>query len=269
MIAYNSKKRKFPKGIVIGACALCLFLIFNIFSPKVRNFFYTASYPVQKVLWQAGEASHNFLSPFFVVHKIKAENASLVSQNNLLILQSAVIGELGAENQVLRQALELNLQKEYNLQLVEVIARGDNGDSFLINRGLSDGIKVGMPLINAEKVLFGKISETYNNFSRVTLLSQKGFVFDVKLSGKDAYAVVRGDGGFGLSLDLIPRDANLVLDDIVLTSSMEGNFPKDLLVGRVSRIKTEDTKSFQTAELVPYFDVNATDNLFVITNFRN
>jgi len=34
-------------------------------------------------------------------------------------------------------------------------------------------------------------------------------------------------------------------------------------------IKKEDTKSFQTAELEPFFDLKSAANLFVITNFKN
>lgn len=269
MMQYKPRGKKISITIIAISVAILLFLILNIFSHSVRNVFYTMSSPLQKVMWRVGESSANFLSPFFAVHKIKDENSNLVLQNNQLREQLSLSKGLEAENKVLRDALGLNLQKDYKLTLAEVISKDTSKDSILIYKGTEDGILQGMPVINEQKVLFGKISEVYKNFSRLTIISEKGSASDVKIKDKDIYGVIRGDGNLNLYLDLIPRDASLALGDVVLTSSLEGNFPKDLLVGTVGKIKIEDTKPFQTAELKPFFDINSTDNLFIITNFKN
>jgi len=257
MMQYKPQRKKISVTIIVVSAIILLFLVLNVFSHSVRNIFYIASSPLQKVLWKVGESSSNFLSPFLVVHRLKNENSNLILQNNQLSDRVALLEGLEAENQVLRDALNLNLQKNYKLSLVEVISKDTSKDSILINKGSEDGISTGMPVINGQKVLFGKISEVYKNFSRVTLISEKGFVFDIKIKDKDIYGVVRGNGNLGVYLDLIPRDTEITVGDVLLTSSLEGNFPK-----------VEDIKSFQTAEIKPFFDINSTNNLFVITNFK-
>jgi len=268
MMQYRQRK-KISITIVAIIAAILLFFVLNIFSHTVRNTFYSLSSPIQKVLWRVGESSSNFLSPFFVVHKLKSENVDLTSQNSQLLERVSTLEGLEAENRVLRDALSLNLQKDYKLVLADVISKDTSRDSILISIGSDDGISQGMPVINGQKVLFGKISQVYNNYSRVVMISEKGSTSDIRIKDKDIYGVIRGDGSLNFYLDLIPRDADMAVGDIVLTSSLEGNFPKDLLVGTVSRIKTEDTKPFKTADLKPFFDINSTDDLFVITNFKN
>lgn len=269
MMKYNPRKRKISILIIAITVAILLFFILNIFSHQVRNVFYVTSAPLQKILWRAGKSSFNFLSPFFIVHKLKNENNNLTLQNNQILTQVLFLEGIEAENQVLRDALSLTLQKDYKLILAEIISKDDDKDYILINKGSADGVSQGMPIITGQKVLFGKIFEVYKNFSRVAMISEKGFVSDIKIKDKDIYGVVRGDGNLNIYLDLIPRDTAIANGDIILTSSLEGNFPKDLLVGTITKIIKEDTKAFQTAELKPFFNINSSDSLFIITNFKN
>ena len=56
-------------------------------------------------------------------------------------------------------------------------------------------------------------------------------------------------------------------DDIVLTTSLGGNFPKGLLVGKVKNIKTSDTEPFQKAEVYSFLKIDDIKIVFAVTSF--
>lgn len=265
----NHKKRRYVRILIIVLIILLFFLILNTFSKTVRNFVYFVSSPVQKLLWKMGEGSSQFLEPFFIINKIKNDNSELVLKNQQLLLEVSDLEQLKQENQVLRDALSAGFEKDFELIATSVISKDNSEDYILLDKGVKDGISVGMPVINEQRVLFGKVSEVYGNFSRVVLISDESFVSDVKIQDKNIFGVVRGVGNLGLHLELIPRDSDLKEGDILMTSNLKGSFPKSLLIGQVSSVKKEDTKSFQEAEVTPSADLKSTNTLFVITNFKN
>ncbi len=254
--------KKITPFIVILAFILILVLL-NIFQKETRNFFYSIFSPIQKYLWTTGSNFYEFLGG-----NLKKENSELRVKNQELVNQLSLLEELKKDNEELRTALELNLNKDFKLVFAEIIAKDISENSILIDKGSEDGISKDMPVINGQRVIFGRISEVYNNFSRIVMITAKNFTFDVKVQNKEIYGVVRGERAMNIRLDLVPRDSELQEGDVLTTSSLEGVFPKNLLVGTVGEIKKEDTKFFQTAEIKPFLDIKSVENLFIITNFK-
>lgn len=250
--------------VLVVTTIIVLALIFlNFFQKETRNFFYSLFNPVQKIFWKAGNSFSGFFNGY-----LKKENLELNLKNQELLNQLSLLEALKKENEELRSALEVNLRKDFKLVFAEIIAKDISEDSILIDKGAEDGISKDMPVINGQKVVFGRISEVYNNFSRVALITGKNFSFDAKVQNKEIYGVARGEGAMNIRLDLVPRDSELQEGDVLTTSSLEGVFPKNLLVGTVGEIKKEDTKFFQTAGIKPFLDIKSVENLFVITNFK-
>ena len=105
------------------------------------------------------------------------------------------------------------------------------------------------------------------------MISSKNNVLNVKVQNSDSsvapiYGVVRGNGSSGIFLDLVPVDSKINKDDVLVTSALEGIFPRDLLVGRVKETEKNDLKPFQTIKVEPFFNVQEADNLFVITDYK-
>jgi len=133
---------------------------------------------------------------------------------------------------------------------------------------MKDGIAVGMPVITSKKILCGRVSETYDNFSRIMLVSDKASFFDAKVLGQDPdpdiFGVVKGTGSLGLEITLISKDKNIKIGDQIVTSPLEGIFPKGLLVGEINSVNNKDAEPFQSAEIKPLFDAGDINMVFVI-----
>jgi len=270
---------------LVGALALFILLfILNFFSAGIKNGFYAVSSPVQKTFWSAGESCSGFASSFVNAGSLSKQNQNLQGQVQQLQSQLASMQEVINGNQaqsVVSQACQNN---GFKLQMAGVVGLNDQ-DIMSINKGSDDGIKINMPVINQQGALYGKISKVYKNFSDVMLISNKNSVISVKVqqtsqststpaasaeasAPKEIDGVVKGIGKLGIYLDLVPIDDTINQGDLLVTSALENVFPKDLLVGTITKVQKNDQNPHQTAQVQPFLS-SSIDNLFVITNYKS
>ncbi len=271
--SFNKQKSILPR-VLAGIVALIIFVgVLNLFQSQIKNSFYFVFSPVQKVFWRAGDSASGFLGALLNSANLQKLNDGLKLENEKLLTEIISLQDLKTENQALKDAILCNADKNFNLILSDVTGLDSNNDFILINKGSDDGIKENMPVINQQKALFGKVFQVYKNFSRVMLISNKNSVLDVKIQAGDSnqqpvYGAVKGSGNLNVFLDLVLLGSQIKEGDVLITSALEGIFPKDLLVGKIVKKSENDLKPFQTAEIEPFFDVKNLDKLFVITDYR-
>jgi len=255
--------------IVIPVLIIVFFIFLNLgsVSPRVKNFFYLISEPAQKWFWEKGNRLSNFFETISEIKSLKKESDNLKLKIKTLESENLVLIELKKENEILRKALEIGLKKDFKLVFAQVIGKDVSQDSILIDQGSKDGVRVGLPVITQQKTLVGKISQVYENFSKVQLLSNNESSFDAKISDTEIYGIVKGKGNFKFYFDLIPKDREIKEGDFLVTSALGGVFPPGLLIGEIKEVKKSDVELFQKAEIKPAFDITELKFLFVITEW--
>ncbi len=249
--------------------AILFILSLNFFRTETKSFFYEISYPVQKNFWEAGVRAFSYFSSLGQSYFLKEENRILESRILDLLEENMRLKEFVGENQALRQALNLGLEKDFNLKLAELTGKASQGDSIFINKGSSSGLSEGMPLLSVEGILAGVITEVYNDFSRASLITNEDVSFNARVEGKeDIQGLVKGKGGMEMVFDLIPRTSDLKEGDMVLSTGLEGIFPPGIMVGQVKEIEADDAAPFKRAVLEPYFDLESLEWLFIITGTK-
>jgi len=278
--AKGGKKNLFSLTIIIIIGLLLIFSL-NFFQKEVKGFFYFISSPIQKTLWRAGDRVSDFFELITEIKNLKREKEELKLKIQELIAQNLSLKELEKENKVLRESLEIGLEKEFKLSLAEVVSKDISQDSILINKGSKDGIANNSPVITQQKTLVGKIGEVYENFSRVILISNKESSFDAKILApyqtegfgagsdpeNDISGVVNGKGNLQLFLDFVPQEKEIKEGDFIVTTSLGGIFPKGLLVGQIGKVLRSDIEPFQQAKIRPAFDIRELETVFIITDF--
>lgn len=239
----------------------------NFFQKEVKNIFYIISAPIQKIFWSAGDGISDFFTAIFKAKILKIENEILKLKNQQLLAEIATKKELEKENEILRKALNLDLQKEFKLAFAEIISKDIWQDFLKINKGVEDGISKNMLVITEEKILVGTINEVYKNFSSVKLVSHHESSFEVKIIDREIIGITKGKGKGKVILDLIPQDKEIQEGDLVATPSLNNNESGRFLVGLISKIEKSDIEPFQKAEISPFFDIDKTQRLFVILNY--
>ncbi len=266
------------KIAVIPVLFIIFFLILNLtpFEKEVKNFFYLLSSPAQKVLWSAGARVSGFFEFIVEMKQLKEENERLKLEKQELLAKSFTLEELRKENQILRKALDMDLEKEFQLRLARVTGKYISQDSILLDKGSRDGISEGSPVITQHKVLIGRIVKVYRNFSEVILISHPQSSFDGKIieiyesdDGTDdgILAMVKGEGNLRLIFDLIPREEEVSEGDLLVTSALGGVFPPGLLVGEINQIEKADPEPFYRADISPFFNITKLEQVFIVLDW--
>ncbi|MDP1538957.1 MAG: rod shape-determining protein MreC [bacterium] len=254
-------------AVLLLLAIVVVVLNFTGVSKNIKNFFFLISSPIQKSFWQAGKNVSGFAAGILEARILKKEIDNLHFENQELLSQIVALKELKKENETLREALGLGLEKEFELMVVRVINKDISQDSILVDKGGKDGVLSGWPVITGQKVLLGKIGQVYDRFSEVILISNKESSFGAKIPEREIDGIVKGKGSFNLYFDLIPREKEISEAELVITSVLGGVYPQGLLVGEIKTIRKSDIEPFQTAEITPLFNVKNLDYLFIITSF--
>ncbi len=263
----------FPK-VLIGIIAFFIFIgILNLFQKQFKNFFYFVSEPLQKTFWNSGSNIFNFLESFLSINNLAKENKELNIKNQELLGEITALQQIKTENQALKEAIGIQQEQKFKLILTEVMGIDSYQDFILIDKGSEDGILENMPVINSQKVFLGKIFKVYKNFSKVILISNQNSVLDIKIQKDDTiyspiYGILRGGGNFTAVLDTVPLDQEIKNYDILITSSLDGTIPRGLLVGKITEVRKDDLKPFQTAKIELFFNIKQVDKLFIISDYK-
>ncbi|HDJ30551.1 MAG TPA: rod shape-determining protein MreC [bacterium] len=269
MIKY--KKMDFslhPKNIKVVFVLLLvgIIVLFGVFSKPLKDFFYLKSESFQKILWDSGTKVFGLLDPIFRAKIISQENKKLKEENIQLLQQIVLLNHLKEENKMLREALNLGMEKEFQLKIADVISEDVSRDMIVINKGAGQGIEKGMAVITQEKVLIGKIEEVYNDFSRVMLVSDPSSSFPVELED-GATGLVKGEGNYSLLLEKIPYNVDVKEGQLIITNSLGAVFPRGLLVGKVKEVKKTDISPFQKIKVSLLFNPSELKRVFIIVGY--
>ena len=255
-------------GIILASLGLFLIVLnFTGFNKTIKNFFYLISSPIQKTLWQTGAGISDFFEAISQSNNLKKENEELKIKIQTLTGEMSLLQESREENETLREALFIGLEKDFKLSLADIFGKDITQDFILIDKGEKDGIFKNLPVITQQKILVGKISQVYEKFSKVQLLTNKDFSSDGKISGKEIYGVLSGKNNLRLSFDFIPSEAEIKIGEAVVTTKISGVFPEGILVGAIKEVQKSDVKSFQTAEITSAFNFKEVKSVFIVTEW--
>jgi rod shape-determining protein MreC len=259
--------KKFRFIFYIAIIAVVVFGL-NHFQNSIKSFFYNTSGFSQRILWNAGKNTSDFFASIFSAGNLMKEKEKLSCNNQELLAKISSLEQLKSENDELRNALGVGLEKDFNLLLAEITGKDISQDFITVNKGSIDGVSKNMPVVTGHKVLVGKICGVFKNYSKVMLLSSKKSSLDASIKEKDISGVIKGQGGFKLLFDLLSQDKEILKDDTVISSSYGGIFPAGFLVGKVVSVRKNDVESFQQAEISPSFDINMVSDIFIIINYN-
>ena len=190
---------------------------------------------------------------------------TLTEQNNILIQNQSELSRL--------QEL-YNLDEEYS-SYPKVAARiiskdpGNWYDTFMINKGSNDGIRVDNNVI-AGKGLVGIVTEVGTNWATVRAIIDDSSYVSVMTVGTDDNCVVTGDlelideGKLRFS-QLYDKDDKVTVGERIVTSNISDKYVEGLFVGYVSEIELDTNNLTKTGTIVTPVDFQHLKDVFVIT----
>lgn len=139
--------------------------------------------------------------------------------------------------------------------------------SFIIDKGTSDNVKVGSAVIYKDN-LVGKIVESNLYFSKVDLITNASFSSTVKTSRTQAVGVIKGNGEEQMILDNVLQSDDIKVSDVTLTKGDQDikgrGIPPDLTLGKLVSVNKKPSNLFQKGEVVSLLDFSNLSTVFVI-----
>jgi len=192
------------------------------------------------------------------VEKLKTELARFAVANSRCT-------EIEAENEKLKGTLKFKENSNQQLVVARVISRGglvDDDRSLVINRGLKDGLKIGLAVISDEGVVIGKVIAVKEAVAQVCLTTMPNCQLAASVQNQyKTQGVTNGDLGLTIKMGFIPQLEKLSGGDLIITSGLEADVPRGLFIGRVSQVRSESNDVWQEATIEPLVNL---DNLTVV-----
>jgi len=195
--------------------------------------------PAQRVAALPGEVFERVTDYFASQDRLLRENQALKAQ---LLEQSASAQQ--AKLLVKEQELLLGMapgKSKYASQgmVAEVLynARNPFIRKVVIDKGLTQGVRSGMPVIDGSGVV-GQVTNVGTFTSEVTLLTEKGQSVPVMLVRNGVRAIISGSGKDGsLEVPFMPVSADIQNGDLFVTSGIDGTYPPGLVVAQVTTVE--------------------------------
>ena len=157
----------------------------------------------------------------------RIENKKMQERMRQLIMLNRSYEEILKENDRLRRLLSMNEQLEYKTIGARVIARTPDflTNVIYVDRGAKDGVRVDSPVVSWESII-GRIVYVAENQSEVQLITNPDASIGVMMEDTHTPGVLRGTGERMLDLNYISNAEEIHDGEIVLTSGLDGIFPK-------------------------------------------
>lgn len=200
----------------------------------------------------------------FFHHNI-IENERLKKEVGLLKYKLNGLNEAYQENLRLKNILSFKQKSPIRVIPARVIARpADNWSTGLIvDKGASSGIAKGMAVITYVG-LAGRIVEVTSQTSKVMLLCDPNLGVSSLVQRSRQEGLVCGTLGGSLIMKYLPEDADIKLQDQIVTSGLSDTYPKGLLIGTVVDIGKEFSGLSRYAIIKPAVNLSNIEEVLVI-----
>lgn len=203
---------------------------------------------------------------FIWLRGARQENEQLKATVRDLSLRERALAEAQLENLRLRRLL--NLRDTYSLQGVgaHVVGRVPAylSNVAYVDRGIESGLRADQPVL-ADVGIVGRVVLVSWNHSQVQLVTNPDASVGAMVERTRSPGVLRGAGNSLLELQYIGNTEQINVGDLVVTSGLDGVYPKGLPVGRV--VDSRKGKSvFRSIQVEPFADMIRLEDVLIVTN---
>jgi rod shape-determining protein MreC len=230
--------------------------------------------PLQRIstslITQPGQLWEQFSAYVDTQGRLAQENAQLHQQQSLNATQLLQLEVLKAENTHLRKLLEVSERADYPMQLAEImhLERDIFKRKVYLDKGTQKNVAAGQVVIDETGVI-GQVTRVFPWNSEVTLITDKDHAVPIQVLRTGLRAVVFGSGDISnLELRYMPLSSDIQVDDVLVTSGIDGAYPPGLPVARVTQIERDPAYPFARIACVPLAGVDQQRQLMIIAGLH-
>jgi rod shape-determining protein MreC len=219
---------------------------------------------VQRGLSGGFSGIRNVWTGYIGLRHLKVENDAL--KRDLASAQVAVQEQraLADRTRGLERLLDLREHLQLKTVAAEIIGAAATPDfrTLTIDRGTRDGVRADMSVIAPAGVV-GRLVVPSLRSAKVQLLIDRNAAAGAIIERTRAQGVVVGSGDDKLRLDYVSEVFDVVAGDIVITSGIDGIYPKGFIIGRIESVDRAGG-SYKRILIKPAVDFSALEEVLVV-----
>ena len=270
----SSRVQSSKKVLLSAVAAFFMALALTAYSAKTPGFAASGTATAATLL-RPFQAFHGWIrttvldtwAAYINLINTEQDNRRLHDQLAVLKASNSRLMEIGNENDRLRDLLQLTERTGFVIVPADVIAYEPSNWSHAvtINEGSSRGVRVGMPVLVGDGVV-GQIVAVNVNSARVLLLTDPSSGVDAFVQNSRVRGVVVGMGEFKARWNYVLSKETVLVGDRIVTSGMDGVYPKGLIIGVVKRVHEDRAgRLFKRVDVEPAVDFSRLETVAVVT----
>ena len=275
------------RAVLAVLVMLSLFLLTAYFGESSGGTLHAVQRGAMEVLAPIQEGANRALKPFRDLFGWFGDTVDAKDQNDRLRAENEKLGKdlaaVTTEKRDLEQRLGLKAANEegglgdYTPVEARVIARSPSSwyQTFQINKGSSDGVKVDQPVVNGAG-LVGKVKSVSDGNASVMLLTDPEFGVSAQaLQSGEPGSVAPAVGAPGdLRFELVPNAKEVKRGEMIVTagtststrvSALRSLYPRAIPIGMVTRVETGEGELDRVIHVRPVADLRALTIVEVLT----
>ncbi len=202
---------------------------------------------------------------YFFLISTEKENDRLKKELNRAVEIRNQCNEIRLSNLRLRSFLNFKKTETGEVIAAEVTGKDSSPwfKAVIIDKGLADGVERGMPVVVPEGIV-GQVVNVSGRYSKVLLIIDINSAVDALVQRSRARGIIKGRSVGRCLFKYVLRKNDVKVGDTVVSSGLDGVYPKGLRIGHVTGIVRRSSGIFQEVTITPYVDFDKLEEVLVV-----
>ena len=189
----------------------------------------------------------------------------LKKQNDVLKADAVALREALARAGIAADIARFRRNQNYPSLVADVVGRDPSSwnASLVLDKGASEGVKIGMPVVSPLGVV-GRVAEVGRNTSKVILLADPNFAVAGLVARSRESGLVTGTLQGSCRLEYLTDNADVKVGDQVVTSKLSSGFPDGILIGRVVDVQAGTSSRSVECLVEPAVNLSQLEQVVII-----
>jgi len=195
---------------------------------------------------------------------VRQENERLRSRVLELEQQAVRLAEVEQTDKRLAELLNFRSTLEGSVQAAQIIGRDPLPwfSTVIIDKGTASGVNKSMAVLSPFGVV-GQTTTVSANSAKVLLVTDHNSGIDAVVQRSRARGIVEGALDGGCVMKYLKRGEEVQVGDRIVTSGLDGIFPKGIMIGEVTHVTRGNRGLLQVADVKPSVPLDRIEEVLV------
>ncbi len=247
-------------ALILAGAFLLLFVPASAVTPFKFSVMDAISFPIRVIVFPFKE-----LKKIVFYRKTYNEYQSLKYEVEILRERLNGVDEIVKENNRFAKLLDFKRRLIFSSVSATVVGRDPSNwnSTIVIDRGMEDGVEVGMPVMSALGVV-GKVAEVSENKAKVVLLTDPSFSVAALVKRSREVGLVSGTLQSKSRMKYLSADADVQIGDEVITSKLSSSFPEGLMIGKIIDVQADSNSLMVQCLIEPAVSLSQVEEVLII-----